>query len=93
MEKCAAESCVSERDVLRISLLSCGKNIQRPKCWIVCFKTDLIVTTWEGNEISDYVVHDGDTDHEKVKFAQGHLIFVFRHYGTCLMSSFRHLEF
>jgi len=41
MVKCAAECCVSERDVLRSASLSCGKNIQIPKCWIIYVMTDL----------------------------------------------------
>ena len=55
--KCAAESFVSERDVLISSWLSCSKNIQRPKRWIVYVMTDPMVIGWEGNEISHYVVH------------------------------------
>jgi hypothetical protein len=55
--KCAAESCVSERDVLISSWLSCGKNIWRPKRWIVYVVTDPMVTAWEGNKISDHMVH------------------------------------
>ena len=47
MEKCAAEICVSERAVLRISWLTCGKSRQRPKRWIVCVVTDRMVTAWE----------------------------------------------
>jgi hypothetical protein len=35
----------------------------------------------------------GGTDHEKLKFAQGHLIFVGCQYETYYMTSFRHLEF
>jgi len=57
MEECAAECCVSERDVLINSWLSCGKNTQRPKCWIVYIVTDPMLTAWEGNEISDCMVH------------------------------------
>jgi hypothetical protein len=52
-----AECCVSERDVLRSALLSCGNNIQRPKRWIVYVVKNLVVMAWEGNEISNYMVH------------------------------------
>jgi hypothetical protein len=57
--------------------------------------TDPMVTVWEGNEISDYLVHrGGGTDHEKQKFAQVHLIFVGHHSMVLyFVSSFRHLEF
>ena len=57
MVKWAAESCVGERDVLISFWLSCGKNIWRPKRWIVCVKKDPVVLAWEGNEISDYMLH------------------------------------
>jgi len=57
MEKCVAECCVSERDALRSAWLSCGNNIQRPKRWIVYVVKDLVVMAWEGNEISNYMVH------------------------------------
>jgi hypothetical protein len=56
MVKCAPESCVSERDVLVSSWLSCGKNIQRPKCWIVYGTEDPLIMAWEGNEIIDYML-------------------------------------
>ena len=55
--KCAAEIRVSERDVLISSWFSCGKNIRRPKHWIVYVVTDPMVTVWEGTESSDYMLH------------------------------------
>ena len=57
MVKYTAESCLSGRDVLRSVWLSCGNNLQRPKRSIVYVVTDPMVTAWEGNEISDYMVH------------------------------------
>jgi hypothetical protein len=56
MVKCAAESCVSERDVLISFWLSRGKNMQRPKRWLVYIMKDPVVMAWEGNEISDYML-------------------------------------
>jgi hypothetical protein len=57
MVKYTAESCLSGRDVLRSVWLSCGNNLQRRKRSIVYVVTDPMVTAWEGNEISDYMVH------------------------------------
>jgi hypothetical protein len=57
MVKCASECCVSERDVLISAWLSCEKNIQRHKRWIVCVMKDPVVMAWEGNEISDYMLY------------------------------------
>jgi len=42
---------------LRSVWLSCGSNLQRHKYCIVYVVTDPMVTAWEGNEISDYMIH------------------------------------
>jgi len=48
---------MSERDVLISSWLSYGKNIWRPKRWIVYVMTDPMVTVGVGIEISDFMLH------------------------------------